>query len=386
MTVVAVKEDWDVLLKFLPQGWEQKAGETGAIVRKRKIDSPETILRLLLIHLADGKSLRTTVAYAREANLCWINDVSLLHRLRASGDWLRWMAENIRDQISSTSDFNKFSEKFRIRLIDATVISEPGNTGSDWRLHYSLLLSSLGCDTCKISDYRLGESFVNFPVHPQDLLIGDRAYCNSQGIMHVVHHGGEVVVRFHSTGLPLHNYRGGPFPLLSHLRTLMSGQVGDWNVYIKTKGGHLIKGRLIAVRKSQEAIERTKKSLRQKASRQQRKLKPETLEYGEYFIVFTTVNRHKLKSDEVLSLYRLRWQIELSFKRLKSIMDLGHLHKSDPESCKSWLYGKLLVAFLVERIHQEAESFSPWGYPLRGGGRIQGAKNHSTLSQPLERN
>ncbi|MBF0556261.1 MAG: hypothetical protein HQK96_17220 [Nitrospirae bacterium] len=91
-TATVNQEDWEILKRFLPQDWESKAIELGALARKRKIKSAGTLLRVLLIHLADGKSLRSTAAYAQECKLCEINDVALLHRLRASSEWLRWMA------------------------------------------------------------------------------------------------------------------------------------------------------------------------------------------------------------------------------------------------------------------------------------------------------
>lgn len=365
MKNTTIKEDWGVLTSFFPEGWESKAYETRALVRRRKIDSPETLLRLLLIHLADGKSLRTTAAYAREANLCQINDVALLHRLRCSGNWLRWMALQLRGSIDAQATTLRFAKKYRVRLVDASMISEPGSTGSDWRLHYSLNLENLHCDAFEVTDNRTGESLTNFSVRPQDLLVGDRAYCNTRGILHVVDQSADVLVRFHSTSLPLFNYRGQRIKLLSKLRTLKGAAVGDWNAYLFRDDKKKVTARICAIRKSEEAIEKAKKAILKAASKKQRKVKPETLEYAEYVIVFTTVNRHRLKKADVLELYRARWQVELSFKRLKGIMDLGHLHKSDPESCKAWLYGKMFVALLVERIFQEAESFSPWGYPLR---------------------
>ena len=101
-----------------------------------------------------------------------------------------------------------------------------------------------------------------------------------------------------------------------------------------------------------------------KAAKQGRQLKSDTIEYAEYVTLFTTANRHSFKGQELLSLYRGRWQIELVFKRLKSIIGIGHLPKQNPESCKAWLMGKMFVALLVERMYQEAEFFSPWGYPL----------------------
>ena len=122
-----------------------------------------------------------------------------------------------------------------------------------------------------------------------------------------------------------------------------------------------MKGRLCSVRKSREAAEKAKKQLRQVASQKGRTLRPETLEHAEYITVFTTTTRHVFKGFTLLSLYRARWQIELVFKRLKSILGVGHLPKHDQDSCLAWLYGKMVVALLVERLHQEAEKISPCG-------------------------
>ena len=66
----------------------------------------------------------------------------------------------------------------------------------------------------------------------------------------------------------------------------------------------------------------------------------------------------------MLDLYRLRWQAELAFKRLKSLLNVGHLPKYDPRSSRAWLQAKLLTALLIERLLIESKLFSPWGYPL----------------------
>jgi hypothetical protein len=360
-----IQEDWDILLKFLPEGWQQKASEYGALVRKRKINSAEILLRVLLIHLADGKSLRTTATYAQEAEICQINDVALLHRLKASERWLRWMSEQLVRKTQGFSLPDALLKQFRIRVVDASIISEPGATGSDWRLHYSLQLSNLGCDFFKITDASIGEGFQRFEPQPGDLFMGDRAYCRRNGLEHIRKNGAHALVRFHTTNVPLLTYRGKTLRVLEKLRSLGPGQIGDWDVWYKTPhGDNLVKGRLCAIRKSKKAIEQAKKKLRQKASRQQRRLRVETIEYAEYVIVFTSVNRHRFKSKDVMLLYRARWQIELLFKRLKSIIGLGHLPKRNEQSCMAWLTGKLFVALLVERIYHEAEFFSPWGYPL----------------------
>ena len=90
----------------------------------------------------------------------------------------------------------------------------------------------------------------------------------------------------------------------------------------------------------------------------------ETLEAADYVFVFTTLGE-ELGAEQVLSLYRLRWQIELEFKRLKSLTQLGHLKKHDDQAARSWLQGKLLVALLVARLVHHAERVSPWGYDIQ---------------------
>lgn len=365
METKAIKDDWEVLTRFLPKDWELKAQELGALVRKRKIQSAQTLLRVLLIYLADGKSLRATAAYAYEAKICDINDVALLHRLKASGSWLRWMCFELLKEFHNQPFPQRFGKKFRIRLVDGSVVCEPGSTGTDWRIHYSLQLNNLVCDTFKITTPKTGESFKQFTVESGDLLIGDRCYCTRKGIKHVVGNGGNVLVRFHSTCLPLFTYRGKSFSILEKLRSLKRCTQGDWNVWFRDPDNEtLTKGRLCALRKSEGAIAVAKKKILQEASKKGRKVRPETLEFAEYVILFTTVSRHIYKKKEVLTLYRGRWQVELIFKRLKGIVGVGHLPKKDPESCTAWLYGKMLVALLVERLYREADFFSPWGYPI----------------------
>ncbi len=357
-----MKDDWDIVKKFLPVGWEKKATKLGALQRKRKMKSAETLLRVLLIHLAEGKSLRTTSAYASEVGLCDLTDVALLQRLQASQEWFHWIAVELFALLQGSPLPNDLFHHYRIRLVDGSSISEPGSTGTDWRLHYSFLLSNLRCDTFTITSAKTGEAFQRYPVSPGDLLIGDRGYCQRKGIVHVVQHHGHVLVRFHSTNLPLFRRSGRPFVVLEHLRQRDPEDIGDWDVWFKNPdGGNVIKGCLCSIRKSQGAVEKAKKQLRHMASKKGRTLRPETLEHAEYITVFTTTTRHVFTGMRLVSLYRARWQVELVFKRLKSMIGVGHLPKHDPDSCLAWLYGKMVVALLVERLYQEAEFFSPGG-------------------------
>ena len=353
-----INEDWEIILRHLPADWDRKAFELGAMARARGFRAPEALLRTLLIHLSQGCSLMETVVRAREGGIASVSDVALYKRLRGSAEWLRWMAESLLKRCP-WEDLPETA--LRARAVDATVVSEPGSTGTDWRLHYAIDLKSLGCDFFELTDATGGETLLRVPIAPGDLLIGDRAYDGAQGVRHVLDAGGHVLIRLRLRGFRLAAPRGGDFDLLGHARKLQTGEVGDWFVDI-LGDGEPMRGRVCAIRKSQAAAAAAEKSLRKEYSKKGRKLSPKVLEAAKYVFLLTTVPPGLLSRRDVCELYRARWQIELAFKRLKSILALGHLPKHDQESCKAWLHGKLLVALLLERIVESARSFSPWGY------------------------
>ena len=126
----------------------------------------------------------------------------------------------------------------------------------------------------------------------------------------------------------------------------------------------LSKRRDVAAAKSRQARLAAQKKLLVKSAKSNAQTKDSTLESSGYIFVFTTLASSALSATQALELYRGRWQIELVFKRLKSILSLGYLRKVDPDSARSWLEGKLFVAMLIEALLAQAESFFPWGYPL----------------------
>ena len=247
--VASIGQDWDVVTAMLPAQWQAKAVELGAMRRLRGFDSVEALLRVLLIHLADGCSLRETVVRARAGDLADVSDVALLKRLRGCGPWFQWMAQELAASMSLPVAPDKLLAGRRVRLVDGSSVCEPGATGSTWRLHYVLNLHTLSCEEVHVTE----------------------------------------------------------------------------------------------------------------ATKKRREVRPETLEAAGYVIVLTTLMEPSAQA--IMEFYRRRWQIELAFKRLKSLLQLGHLKKFDPDGAKAWLQGKILVACLIETLILTAERFSPWGYP-----------------------
>jgi hypothetical protein len=360
-----LEEDFHYLLQLLPDGWQEKARSLGALRRCRGVSDAESLLRVLLIHLADGCSLRETSLRIRRGNIAQLSDVAIMDRLRLSGEWFRWMNTQLMNSLVRRAPQSVYGQHAAVKLVDATRVQEPGPTGSSWVLHYCVALSSLTCEQVIVTDQRgNGESFKRFKAKAGDLYLADRAYGVRPGIFYLREAGADVLVRFALDNLPLQDTAGRGWDLLKHLRQLSSTQVGDWPVELLYEGQRL-SGRVCAIKKSRQARLAAQRKLLLKNVGNKTQTKDSTLESSGYIFVFTTLPLSALRATQALELYRGRWQIELVFKRLKSILSLGYLRKEDPVSARSWLEGKLFVALLIEALLAQAESFFPWGYPLK---------------------
>lgn len=362
MALTLMDEEWDLLASFLPEGWRDLARETGAMRRARgEITSPEQLLQVLLLHVATGLSLKQAAARAQAQGLARISDVALLKRLRTSEAWLRELARRMFDASRFARVTARPPEGRRLRAIDATTVQEPGATGTDWRVHYAISLPEMQCDFYEVTDDKGGETYKRIPVQRRDIILGDRGYCHREGVAHVLEQQGDVIVRLNSTNFPLLDHKHASFDLLPHLRRLKGHQPSDWLVYFDASGARW-SARLCAIRKSRHAADLAKSKILQQASKKQVQVRPETLECAEYVFVLVTLERDVLSARAVLDLYRARWQIELCFKRLKSLFRLGHMPKRSDASARAWIQGKLLTVLIIESLVREARFFSPWGF------------------------
>ena len=82
------RDEWGVIEKLLPCGWQEAARETGAFRRVRYTSCPSDLLRLLLFHAVNDGGLRATIEQARAAGLTTMSPVALHKRLRTSASWL----------------------------------------------------------------------------------------------------------------------------------------------------------------------------------------------------------------------------------------------------------------------------------------------------------
>lgn len=360
-------ENWAYLLSLLPADWETQAKQTGAVRRLRGAKSVSDLLRVLLLHIGHGCSLRTTSVLGKAAGWIQMSDVALHRKLALCEPWLHQLCLGVLRE--SKMQLPEDQQGLRMRLVDSTVIHEPGATGSSWRVHYSLSVPDWHCDEfqiCAIAGAGTGDSFKRYAVKAGDCLLADRGFSHLAGLDYLHSHRAQVIVRLNEQNTPLEHQNENPVDILAWLQALKHpGSVGGLPVWVRpiknSTAAERIPARLCAVRKSLEATVLAQRKLHQRAQSSCSTLRAKTLEHSAWIVVLTTVPEARLKDDEVLQWYRVRWQIELAFKRLKSLSAVGHVPKSDDKSSRAWVYGKLLIALLTEKMQRHAASISPWG-------------------------
>lgn len=353
--------EWAYILKMLPE-LESSAKEFGAIERRREIKSAEALLRLALVYGFCDRSLRETAAWGEASGVCNVSDVALLKRFRRCGQWLGSLVAR---KIAERSEWSGFNGELPIRIVDATTISLEGSKGTDWRIHLEFDLQRLAIKDIELTDARQGESLKRFQWEPGELVLADRGYAHREGLFSVARCGAYFLVRLNWRNVPLETVNGETFDLLGFLRSLPDASAQEAAVVIRDRNGQALPCRLIAIRKSESAAARSRAKTIRERKRKCRTIDPRTLETAGYTFLLTSLPSSSITAEEALELYRFRWQIEIAFKRLKSLVHIDHLKAKEPALVRTYLLAKLLGALLVEDLTERYISFSPWGYPIR---------------------
>jgi hypothetical protein len=361
-------EAWEILRMWLPSDLEQTAWRSGFFQRARGLQDAEQWLRIILMHVAGGLSLEQTVVRAHELGLPKVSAVALFKRLRGAHDWLLELTRHLqREQQRLWGKYRVPAPPQRLRVIDATDIQEPGSTGTALRLHYSLQLPELCCDHFELTDQRGGEKLGRFHFAPGEWILADRGYSHRAGAALVLKAGAQLILRWNPSVFPLESDEGKSFEPMSAVEGMELGEVRQWPVWF-TWEKKRYRLWVCAIRKSQEAAARARQKVLNKARSNGTKIvQPQSLALSEYTFVLTSLSPEQLAPTAVLELYRCRWQVELAFKRLKSLLEAGHVPKHDDGSAKSWMQAKILSALLIERVLCEGNFFFPSGYPVHGG-------------------
>jgi len=347
----------------LPANWRELAREQGL-----KCGAPEQLgakvndlsipLRLVLFHVGTNTSLKTTTAMAAAAGVIDMSAVALHKWMRKMGAFLAALLATMTDTA------RRFAAEiwagYDILLVDATTVTRPGGEGSTARVHYVLRLTDLQPVRIDVTDDKGGETFRRFEdmMKPGQLWIGDRGYCNPPGILAITSRGADVLVRYNRGSLPLYDVHGEPLNVRHKLQCLRKPcRPREWAAWVHPQGAEPIRGRLCALRLPPQKAEEARARLRREQGLQ---VTAESLEMADFVVVFITVPKARLSTERVLELYTLRWQVELTIKRDKSIAGLDRLPNFRQDTIRSWILAKMLLSQIAHQVATARVGLPPY--------------------------
>jgi hypothetical protein len=308
-------------------------------------------------------SLRETCAWAEAGGIVSLSDPSLIERLCKAAPWLGdIVAALIAEQAKVPA---RRWAGYRLRALDGTSICEPGADRTTWRLHVGYDLATGQVDQLELTDVHGAENLQRLSYRPRDIVLGDRCYARPRDLRPVIDAGADFIVRTGWNSLRLLQADGEPFDLFA---ALAAQTEQESEVQVRIYEGETeaappapLMLRLVIRRKDPEQAQAEQKRLLKAAKKRGKQPDPRSLEAAKYILLLTSLPAAAFPPADILALYRFRWQIELAFKRFKSLAGLDMLPAKKPELARAWIYARLIVAIIAEQIAGQVPDSSPSG-------------------------
>lgn len=333
------------------------AREHKAFVRPRGIKSPVDLLRLALMYGPGGHSLRSLAAMAAASGVADVSNVAVLGRLKAAADWLQALCEERLADVSRS--IGRETDERPIRIVDGSRVEGPGNRV--WRLHLCYDAGLARLVDFAITTTKEGERLDRLAIVPGEVRLGDRGYPQPDGIKNTLKAGADVLVRLTWKSLQLTDRRGKP---LNWMRLFAKASArGSLDMPVDMHKAHSrfepINLRLVIIKKPPMAAAKARAKARRASQKNQHRTDRRTLAGADHVILLTSLQGEQFSVQQIGALYRSRWQIELAFKRLKSILHIDRLPARNPDLARAWLYAHLLLALLLDEITAKLGAIPP---------------------------
>ncbi len=323
-------------------------------MRPRQISNPVDLLRLILAYCLGERGLRSTAAWAASVGLVDISNVAVLYRLRQCGDWLATLVGQ-----ALATGAPKASRGRMIRIIDATTVPKAGPAARKksglWRIHSAFDLPHERFGHFELTDQQAGETLDRIPVVKGEIRLADRAYLQPDRMAVLPEGGADFVIRAGWKSARWLNAEGRPLDLIAELHVASARGLIDRPIWIKRKRAAPLGLRLVAIMKPVQAAAAARRKARRDAQREGYQLSKQTLDAADWVILVTSLAPEDFPTADVLALYRLRWRIELGFKRLKSLIGLRGPPGTDERSARPHVLAHLLMILLLEPLIDEFE-------------------------------
>ncbi|HSR52502.1 MAG TPA: transposase [Acidobacteriota bacterium] len=349
-----IDKAFEALLQELPADLEATAREFKAFARARQVPNAQELMRMVLLFSGLDQTLREVAGTMTLLGMP-MSDEAVRQRLAACRPWVKALL----DQLLPPAVRHALPDGLRFQVIDGSTVQGPGAEGIWYRVHIALDLVSLELRSIAVTDRKTGEKLGHYPLGAGDVALADRGYCHRQGIHETLERNAHVIVRYNAHNLPLSEAGGEAVDIMAELKRVPKQCC--LQLYLPRPDGDGPAHRVWVHARRLPAAQAAAARRRCRRNAKRRQPKKSTLYLAGWVLVLSTLPPAVLDTNTVLALYRVRWQVELTIKRWKSLLDLDQLRAREGSPLAPlWLHGKLLYAQLLER-RARAQLPPQWG-------------------------
>lgn len=351
-------KNWDnKILPHLPQQMDAMAKRTGVMQRKRGICSAIDLLRMLFLYASSNFSFRILATAACALGLSSISDTAWRKHFAKAAPFLREILHSLLSSLLSSADSSAFAGVKNVLLVDASVIRQDGKQQNQQRIHLCYSLNENRMKQVKISDPHTAESLVHFSMQKGDLVMADAGYGTAQNFIYAQQQGADVILRITPKNFCLYEADGKKISLTALLQEAQEKHMEWVDVFgfckYKGKTGFV---RVIAHKLTADQAAKARKRKTKKASKNQHRIGAETLLCAGWITVITSLGAEYC-GEEILHLYRSRWQVELLFKRFKQNFSIHTIKAGSSAYAETEILLWLILWTIAERQSFQADCF-----------------------------
>jgi Transposase DDE domain len=347
------EEDWQRVLQRLPSEWEEQAIKLKAWQRVRKLAYVGDLLRALLVYAACGYSFRQLGLWATLVGVGCLSERAWRKRVERAQEWLKWLLGSLLGTQQSPDWLPKTAG--RVWLIDASRLKIPAGSGEDVRVHSAYNLGAGRLEAVEVTDRHSAEGLHHFALRPGDIVVTDAGYQLGSSVQQGQAQGAYGVHRFSNHQVRLERADGQKLDLKRLIKHQKYGTVKEYQAWVwdaKHKERFAIRVVVSLLPRKQAMQARARKQARIRLKKGAKaNLAPAW--WAGVMLLGTTLAHESWSAQDVVKLYRARWQIELFFKRLKQGLHLHLLPVKLWERAQAYVHLCLLVWALQEHEAQD---------------------------------